>query len=75
MEQTKALMQKSKLISEKMEQQQEELKKGGADGLISKWRWNGGGFYLSIIDSKQSCSTWMIGTYFNYFKILKEGKC
>lgn len=27
-------MQKSKLISEKMEQQQEELKKGGADGLI-----------------------------------------
>lgn len=77
MEQTKALMQKSKLISEKMEQQQEELKKGGADGLISKWRWNGGGFNLSIIDSKQSCSTWMIGTYFNYwyFKILKEGKC
>ncbi|XP_061182028.1 coiled-coil and C2 domain-containing protein 1-like [Saccostrea echinata] len=33
-EQARALMQKSKLISEKMEQQQEELKKGGADGLI-----------------------------------------
>lgn len=33
-EQTRALMQKSKLITEKMEQQQEELKKGGADGLI-----------------------------------------
>ncbi|XP_048761328.1 coiled-coil and C2 domain-containing protein 1-like isoform X2 [Ostrea edulis] len=33
-EQTRALMQKSKLITEKMEDQQEELKKGGADGLI-----------------------------------------
>ena len=32
-EQTRALMQKSKLISEKMEQQQEELKKGGADAV------------------------------------------
>ena len=29
-------MQKSKLISEKMEQQQEDLKKGGAEGLISE---------------------------------------
>lgn len=35
-EQIRSLMQKSKLISEKMEQQQEDLKKGGAEGLISK---------------------------------------
>jgi hypothetical protein len=35
-EQTRALVQKSKLISEKMEEQQDALKKGGADGLISK---------------------------------------